>query len=348
MMLCGMNHFVVTSSAVGKEAENVEPECRPLDITHGRHAVAQVFQRRRHPPDSPSRPCYPWWIRTSGRNAARSILCIAVVLRNADEVTLLDSRDRFLSENEGFDASLFSDIVHPNAVVYRKWADALKPRIEELRKPHYFSSGKTCLSSTQKINLSACLEESGDYAVIIMKNMKSMLWCQVVLWSGLVAGTQVTAEPGKMPDMVARDAVASQRLRELDEYWSRVSRAVREGDFEAYQSTCHPLGILVSGNKTMSQPLSSALARWKQEFLDTRSGAMNARVEFRLSKRIGDASTAFETGIFRYESQRKGEAPKVEYVRLEALLLKENGRWQIMMEHQRESTTEQEWLALKE
>ena len=138
-----------------------------------------------------------------------------------------------------------------------------------------------------------------------------------------------------------------ERLRELDAYWAKVSQAVGQGDFEAYCETCHPLGILVSGNKGMSQPLSAALARWKQEFVDTKSGAMKARVDFRFSRRMGDATTAHETGIFRYESQRKGEEPKVEFVRLEALLLKENGRWQIMMEHQRESATEADWQALK-
>jgi ketosteroid isomerase-like protein len=175
-----------------------------------------------------------------------------------------------------------------------------------------------------------------------------MLLRPLVVWSVLGAGLQVMAEDSKKPVAAVADAVTTQRLRELDEYWRRVSQAVRDGDFEAYQATCHPLGILVSGNKNMSQPLSTALARWKQEFIDTKTGAMKAGVEFRFARRIGDATTAFETGIFRYESQRQGSESKVEYVRLEALLLKENGRWQIMMEHQRESATEQEWQALKE
>ena len=176
----------------------------------------------------------------------------------------------------------------------------------------------------------------------MMRNVRLILLCLVT-----VAGQTLVAEEAQKPDAAVIDAATAQRLRELDDYWSRVSKAVREGDFEAYQATCHPSGILVSGNKSMSQPLTAALARWKQEFIDTKSGAMKAKVEFRLSKRMGDATTAYETGIFRYESQRPGEDPKVEYVRLEALLLKENGRWQIMMEHQRESTTEQEWQALQ-
>ncbi|MDB4729917.1 hypothetical protein OAF58_00355 [bacterium] len=42
------------------------------------------------------------------------------------------------------------------------------------------------------------------------------------------------------------------RLRELDAYWAEVSRAVREGDFEAYENTCHHIGVLVSGIKQSS------------------------------------------------------------------------------------------------
>jgi ketosteroid isomerase-like protein len=175
---------------------------------------------------------------------------------------------------------------------------------------------------------------------------KMMLLCCGIVLPGLSAG-QLSAEETNKPGAAAIDAATTQRLRELDGYWSTVSKAVNEGDFEAYQATCHPLGILVSGNKSMSQPLTAALARWKQEFMDTKSGAMKAKVEFRLSKRMGDATTAHETGIFRYESQRPGEEAKVEYVHLEALLLKENGRWQIMMEHQRGSAREEEWLALR-
>ena len=46
------------------------------------------------------------------------------------------------------------------------------------------------------------------------------------------------------------------RLRELDAFWAEVSRSVREGDFEGYQATCHEEGVLVSGSKQISQPLS--------------------------------------------------------------------------------------------
>ena len=137
------------------------------------------------------------------------------------------------------------------------------------------------------------------------------------------------------------------RLAGLDAYWEAVSRAVNTGDFDAYAATCHPEGVLVSGGKQTSQPLAAALARWKQEFLDTRDGKMTASVEFRFSRRIGDATTAHETGIFLYTSQKAGGQPKAEHIHFEALLVKKVDGWKILMENQKGPATEAEWQALK-
>ena len=46
---------------------------------------------------------------------------------------------------------------------------------------------------------------------------------------------------------------------ELDQYWAKVSEAVRTGDVEAYRATCHPDGVLVSGGQSESELLSQAL-----------------------------------------------------------------------------------------
>lgn len=137
------------------------------------------------------------------------------------------------------------------------------------------------------------------------------------------------------------------RLAELDVYWAEVSRAVTEGDFEGYSATCHDQGVLVSGSKKISQPLAKALARWKQDFLDTRAGKVKANVEFRFSERLGDATTAHETGIFRYTSQAPGGPPKAEYIHLEALLVKKPDGWKILMENQKGLASEADWEALK-
>jgi ketosteroid isomerase-like protein len=147
--------------------------------------------------------------------------------------------------------------------------------------------------------------------------------------------------------LISLDKVDQTRIRELEVYWSKVSRAVKEGDFEAYAATCHRDGVLVSGRKLTSEPLNAALARWKQGFVDTREGKMKASVEFRFSARIGDATTAHESGIFCYTSQMAGEEPKKEYIHLEALLVKQPDGWKILMEYQKGAATEGEWNALE-
>ncbi len=137
------------------------------------------------------------------------------------------------------------------------------------------------------------------------------------------------------------------RRTELDAYWAKVSKAVKEGDFVSYSDTCHELGILVSGTKQYSQPLSVALKRWEKEFDLTREGKTKNSVDFRFSRRIGDATTAHEIGMFRYSLEVPGEPAKVEYIQMEALLIKQNGEWKIIMEDQKDAVSEAEWEKLK-
>jgi len=136
------------------------------------------------------------------------------------------------------------------------------------------------------------------------------------------------------------------RLRQLDSYWAEVSRAVGAGDFAAYEATCHPEGVLVSGSKKTSSPLADALKRWKKEFDATKSGEMKASVEFKFSQRIGDATTAHETGMFMYSATGADGKETREYIHFEALLVKREGRWKIVMEYQKSKGTRAEYEAL--
>ena len=136
------------------------------------------------------------------------------------------------------------------------------------------------------------------------------------------------------------------RLVELDAYWAEVSRTVREGDFEGYKATCHKKGVLVSGSKKTSYPLSKALVRWEKDFTATKTGKIKAKVEFRFSQRFGDETTAHETGIFLYSFTDPEGQWKQEYVHFQALLLKSENGWKIMMEYQKSKATKAEWDAL--
>jgi hypothetical protein len=138
----------------------------------------------------------------------------------------------------------------------------------------------------------------------------------------------------------------SSRIKELDAYWAEVSRCVKEGDFAGYKATCHKDGVLVSGSSNKAYPLSKALARWEPDFTDAKSGKTKTSVEFRFSKRLGDSTTAHETGMFLYTKVDADGTITKDYIHLEALLLK-HGRWRIMMEHQKSEGTEKEWNKLK-
>ena len=140
--------------------------------------------------------------------------------------------------------------------------------------------------------------------------------------------------------------LAGDTVGELDEYWNRVSKAVRTGDLEAYRATCHQDGVLISGKAKKSELLSQALIRWGKEFAETKAGKMQADVKFRFSGRIAGEDTAHERGIFLYPSKKKGEEWKKDYVHFEALLVKKNGEWKILMEFQKSSATQKEWESM--
>jgi hypothetical protein len=92
---------------------------------------------------------------------------------------------------------------------------------------------------------------------------RSFLACAAILF--ILAGTETS---------FAADEAA--RLKELNSFWREVKRSVRAGDFDGYQATCHQTGVLVSGTKKTTKPLTEALAGWKQGFLDTKAGLMKA------------------------------------------------------------------------
>jgi hypothetical protein len=188
------------------------------------------------------------------------------------------------------------------------------------------------------------LESCASYRMIpIMISRITALFFGLWIFSVVVVRAEELLEKSDK-SLAAAEAT---RIEELNQYWGLVSRAVKEGDFAAYQATCHSEGVLVSGTKNYSQPLAKALARWQQEFIDTRAGKIKASVEFRFTRRLGDATTALESGIFCYTSQAPSAEPKVEYVNFESLLVKRPDGWKTLMENQQSATTEAEWQRAK-
>jgi ketosteroid isomerase-like protein len=160
-------------------------------------------------------------------------------------------------------------------------------------------------------------------------NVFLRLWC-------VLAALMMAAAPAFSDDRLILD--------ELDSFWAEVSRTVIEGDFQAYAKTYHEDAIVVSGLSKTSQPVSRSLAEWEEGFIQTSAGKNKVGLEFRFTQRINDASTAHETGLFRYSSTAEDGTTKVSYIRFEALLIKKNG-WKTLMEYQKTLATPEEWDA---
>lgn len=161
----------------------------------------------------------------------------------------------------------------------------------------------------------------------------------------------VEVEPDGITGIPAKTAADLLRIAALDKtYWAEISRTVKEGDFDGYKATCHENAVLVAtaGKNKRSEPMTVALARWKQGFVDTRQGKQMDNVSFRFSQRIGSETTAHETGIFYFSSHdATGKLLSEAYIHFEELLVKRGDKWQCMMEYQKSEATREEWDALK-
>jgi ketosteroid isomerase-like protein len=133
---------------------------------------------------------------------------------------------------------------------------------------------------------------------------------------------------------------------ELDAYWGELSRTVAEGDFDGYARLYHPDAVIVLDGST-THPIAVALAGWKQGFDDTRDGRATAGVTFRFTGRLHDATTAFESGMFRYAFSPDGGDDAVALMHFESLLVKKDGRWMMVMERQKGPATDAEWEAAR-
>lgn len=140
-----------------------------------------------------------------------------------------------------------------------------------------------------------------------------------------------------------------QRIQELDAYWTQLSKTVKDGDYKGYGAMYHPDAVVIfaSGKNKSSMPIADALAGWKKGFDETKAGTRNDTAEFRFSQRIGNETTAHETGIFRFTTRDADKKVTGTYiVHFEMLLVKKEGKWYGIMEYQKTNGTKAEWDAL--
>ena len=146
--------------------------------------------------------------------------------------------------------------------------------------------------------------------------------------------------------LVARPAPGSaQPTAEIDrQVWQALSASAVAGDIVAMGRVYHPAAVLVSQKGT--SPIVTALDRWGKDMATAKANGTTSSVAFRFTLRQHDATTAFEAGAFRYATTDKAGVETAGYVRFEALLVKTDAGWQMVMERQLDAITEREWNAL--
>ena len=124
-----------------------------------------------------------------------------------------------------------------------------------------------------------------------------------------------------------------------------IRQTVVDSDIGKMASAYHPDAVLVFPSFTVSA--GDQLAEWGRDMVEMEKLGTTATVDFRFTRRQDDEFTAFESGMFKYATADASGAEASYHVPFEALLVKKEGRWLILMERQLERADEAAWAALE-
>ena len=158
-----------------------------------------------------------------------------------------------------------------------------------------------------------------------------------------VFSIMLLAAGGAAQAQVAGSATpGAQFSREIDrDVWSVFVTTVATDDIVRMGDAYYPNAVLVNPRETA--PIKETLERWGKDMVAAKAKGNKAEVEFRFSRRQDGATTAFESGIFKYTIIEKSGARTSKFYPFEQLLAKANGKWRVLMERQFAEVTQAEW-----
>ena len=127
------------------------------------------------------------------------------------------------------------------------------------------------------------------------------------------------------------------------ELWKPIIKSVLESDFEAHAACYHPSAVLVMEMDNQSMTGKEWLESIKKDFEKPKDAPQDTYLKFRFDKRIYSSNTAFETGVYSYSAVDKNGIRGTNYTYFECLSVRENGKWQIIMENQKKKATVRDW-----
>ena len=163
--------------------------------------------------------------------------------------------------------------------------------------------------------------------------LRHLATTSMLVWSVLVVGSG------------ASQTATASSSHEIDrDVWSVFVATVAADDIVGMGRAYFPDAVLVSPNGT--RPIKDTLERWGRDMVAAKAKGNRATVEFRFSRRQDDATTAFETGLFKYTVIEKSGASTSKFYPFEELLVKTNGKWRVLMERQFAEVTQDAWEKL--
>lgn len=162
----------------------------------------------------------------------------------------------------------------------------------------------------------------------------------IVLAALSLGGSSMLAAQSAAPPTRSASSEAIDR-----ELWSVIAATVVNADITGMARTYHPDAILVTSAGT--KPIGSQIAEWGKDMAVAKTRGDKATVEFRFTRRQDDATTAFETGLFKYTVTDKAGKSVSSYVPFESLLERSSGKWRTLMERQLAPVTVDAWNRLK-
>jgi lysophospholipase L1-like esterase len=129
VLLCGINNLGVSQSAGGKEQWHLGAHCPPADIANGIRAIAQVFRRRLPGTRLIMMATLPVSDDDKRATCRQASAINAALVRNDNEVALVDLQDKFMLPDGSLNKPLFTDGTHLTPEGYRVWAKGIEPLV---------------------------------------------------------------------------------------------------------------------------------------------------------------------------------------------------------------------------
>lgn len=151
-----------------------------------------------------------------------------------------------------------------------------------------------------------------------------------------------------MPGLNAQQTaapIAAASSAEIDrDVWNVIIDTVKRDDIVGMDKTYHPDAVVVTPRDTVA--IKPTLERWGRDMVTNKAKGTTATVEFRFKTRQDGATTAFESGLFKYTTTDKAGVKTPGIYPFEQLLVKIDGCWRILMERQFAQVTEADWAKL--